>query len=63
MREKRPSVKDGKGRYVFIRMNHIVQRDATRTQRFPTPIQRPLLFDPDIPGCVVANKQAFGNRN
>jgi len=63
MREKRPSVKGGKGRYVFIRTNHIARRDANRKQRFRTRIKRSLLFDPDILGCVVANRQAFHNRN
>ena len=63
MREKRPSVKGGKGRYVFIRTNHVAQRAANRKQRFRTPIKRPLLLDSNILGCVVANQQAFGNRN
>jgi hypothetical protein len=63
MREKRPSVKGGKGRCVFIRTNHVAQRDANRKQRLRTPIKRPLLFDSDIFGCVVANQQAFRNRN
>jgi hypothetical protein len=56
-------VKDGKGRYVFIRTNHIAQRDANRKQRFQTLAKRSLLFDPDILGSVVVNQQAFSNRN
>ncbi len=63
MREKRPSVKGGKGRYVFIRTNHATQRAANRKQRFRTPIKRPLLLDSNILGCVVANQKAFRNRN
>jgi hypothetical protein len=56
-------VKGGKGRYVFIRTNHAAPRDANRKQRFRTPVKRSLPFDPDILGCVVANQQAFRNRN
>ncbi len=63
MRGKRPSVKGGKGRYVFIRTNHATQRAANRKQRFRTPIKRPLLLDSNILGCVVANQKAFRNRN
>ncbi len=63
MREKRPSVKGGKGRYVFIRTNHATQRTANRKQRFRTPIKRPLLLDSNILGCVVANQKPFRNRN
>jgi hypothetical protein len=63
MREERPSVKGGKGRYVFIRTNHSAQRAANRKQRFRIHITHSLLFDSDILGCVVANQQAFRNRN
>ena len=63
MREQRPSVKGGKERYVFVRTNHVAQRDANRKQRFRPTIKRLLLFDSDILGRVVINQQAFGNRN
>ncbi len=63
MRGKRPSVTDGKGRYVLMRTNHVAMHDTNRKQRFQTHVKRPLLFDPNILGCIVANQQAFRNRN
>jgi hypothetical protein len=36
---------------------------ANWKQRFQTLAKRSLLFDPDILGSVVANQQAFSNRN
>ena len=63
MWEKRPSVKGGKGRYVFIGTNHSAKRAANRKQGFPPTVKQLLPFDPDILRCAIANQQAFGNRN
>ena len=63
MWEKRPSVKGGKGRYVFTRTNHIAQPPQTGNNASEPLSSDPCCSIPTFLGCVVANQQAFGNRN